>query len=446
MSELSSSKPIMESEISTSSSDMNVSVPQIDESSMEFNRANIDSLSKFIRLVDTDTSTGLDLYCYIHCEPHDSEIRKQCRGVVFNKDKLIMKGFPYTMEYTQNENLPDINDNITNSFDKCSFYDSYEGSLIRMFYFKDKWYLSTNRKLDAFRSKWASKESFGSFFKKALEYEFENNERLKSNVDFTPGKDDAIERFQSVLDTNKQYMFLLLNNNENRIVCSAPDKPAIFHVGTFVNFDLKMDEDVYISYPKKHDFSNIDELFDYVNNIDYKYLQGVIAFTPGNYQYKIFNQEYHDLYKARGNEPSIKFRYLQVRMNKKYNDILHYLYPEYKNSFADYENYIYDIARDITKSYVERFIKKNYVTVPVEEFQVIRECHTWHLLDRLENKININKVIDILNTQPPTNINRMIRKRIMEKNNTKDGTSEPIKLKTREHISLLRNKSFTVEK
>lgn len=446
MSELSSSKPIMESEISTSSSDMNVSVPQIDESSMEFNRANIDSLSKFIRLVDTDTSTGLDLYCYIQCEPHDSEIRKQCRGVVFNKDKLIMKGFPYTMEYTQNENLPDINDNITNSFDKCSFYDSYEGSLIRMFYFKDKWYLSTNRKLDAFRSKWASKESFGSFFKKALEYEFENNERLKSNVDFTPGKDDAIERFQSVLDTNKQYMFLLLNNNENRIVCSAPDKPAIFHVGTFVNFDLKMDEDVYISYPKKHDFSNIDELFDYVNNIDYKYLQGVIAFTPGNYQYKIFNQEYHDLYKARGNEPSIKFRYLQVRMNKKYNDILHYLYPEYKNSFADYENYIYDIARDITKSYVERFIKKNYVTVPVEEFQVIRECHTWHLLDRLENKININKVIDILNTQPPTNINRMIRKRIMEKNNTKDGTSEPIKLKTREHISLLRNKSFTVEK
>ena len=132
-------------------------------------------------------------------------------------------------------------------------------------------------------------------------------------------------------------------------------------------------------------------------------------------------------------------------MNKKYNEILHYLYPEYKNSFADYENYIYDIARDITKSYVERFIKKNYVTVPVEEFQVIRECHTWHLLDRLENKININKVIDILNTQPPTNINRMIRKRIMEKN-TKNGTSEPNKPKTREHVSLLRNKSFTVEK
>jgi len=445
MSELSSSKPIMESEISTSSSDMNVSVPQIDESSMEFNRANIDSLSKFIRLVDVDASTGLDLYCYIHCEPHDSEIRKQCRGVVFNKDKLIMKGFPYTIEYTQSENLPDINDNIVNSFDKCSFYDSYEGSLIRMFYFADKWYLSTNRKLDAFRSKWASKESFGSFFKKALEYEFENNERLKSNVDFTPGKDDAIERFQSVLDTNKQYMFLLLNNNENRIVCSAPENPTIFHVGTFVDFELKMNEDVYIPYPKKHNFKDIDELFDYVNSIDYKYLQGIIAFTPGNYQYKIFNQEYHDLYKARGNEPSIKFRYLQVRMNKKYNEILHYLYPEYKKSFTDYENYIYDIARDITKSYVERFIKKNYVTVPVEEFQVIRECHTWHLLDRLENKININKVIDILNTQPPTNINRMIRKRIMEKN-TNGGTSEPNKPKTREHVSLLRNKSFTVEK
>jgi hypothetical protein len=131
-----------------------------------------------------------------------------------------------------------------------------------MFYFAGKWYLSTNRKLDAFRSKWASKESFGSFFKKALEYEFENNERLRSSVDYNPEKDDAIERFQSVLDTSKQYMFLLLNNNENRIVCSVQEKPTIFHVGTFVNFELKMDEDVYLSYPKKHDFIDIDELFD----------------------------------------------------------------------------------------------------------------------------------------------------------------------------------------
>ena len=438
MPELTISMPIMESEISTSINDdtsNDVSI-QIDESSLDFNRKNIELLAKVIKQVDSDISTGLDLFCYIHCETTDSNIRKQCRGVVFKGDDLVMKGFPYTIEYTENENQTDINENIVSVFDQCSFYEAYEGSLIRMFHYSDKWFLTTNRKLDAFRSKWASKESFGSFFKQALETEFETNERLKSAVSVDRENDDVIERFQSILDKSKQYMFLLLNNNDNRIVCSSPVRPTVFHVGTFINFELNTEDDIYLNYPKKLEFKNINELYKYTDTIDYRHLQGVIVFAPNNLQYKILNEEYYELYKIRGNEPSIKFRYLQVRMNKKYNEGLKYLYPEYKDAFAEYENYIYDIANSIIGSYIDRFIKKNYVTVPLEEFQVVRECHSWHLQDRLFNKINLNKVIDILNQQPATNINRMIRKRIMEKTNPEKSKqlNENITNQIRKHI------------
>jgi hypothetical protein len=212
-------------------------------------------------------------------------------------------------------------------------------------------------------------------------------------------------------------MFLLLNNNDNRIVCSAPERPTVFHVGTFVNFELSFEDDIYLNYPKKLDFKNINDLYKYTDEVDCKHLQGVIVFAPNNLQYKILNKEYYELYKIRGNEPSIKFRYLQIRMNKKYNDGLHYLYPEYTDAFSEYENYIYEIAKCILTSYFNRFIKHNYVTVPVEEFQVMHQCHEWHKIDRMVNKININKVIDVLNQQPATNINRMIRRRIMEKTN-----------------------------
>ena len=429
------SQVIMESDISASINDDIVVVDNIspsteDEMKMEFNRQNIESLSKVIRLVDSDESTGIDLFCYVHCDTTDSDIRKKCRGVVFKNDELVMKGFPYTIEYTEKDNKEDINNNVVSIFDKCTFYDSFEGSLIRMFYFGDKWYLSTNRKLDAFRSKWASKESFGSYFTKALLNAFESNKDLRDATNFSVD-DDPIEKFKTILDTNKQYMFLLLNSKENRIVCKAPENPTIFHVGTFVNFDLRMDENIYLPYPEKLEFSNISQLYDYVNNVDISKLQGVIVFAPDNIQYKIFNQDYADLYKVRGNEPSIKYRYLQVRMNKKYNDILHQLYPEYAHTFEDYENHIYTIANDILNAYKERFIKKNYVTVPVEEFQVIRECHKWHLLDRIHNKISISKVIDVLNLQPPTNINRMIRKKVAEKVKNSNTTSNT-------HVSLLR--------
>lgn len=381
---------------------------------LEFTRENIEK-NKQIRLVDTDEESKLELFSYINCESKDSELVKQSRGIVFHGNQIIMKGFPFTNEFNDFDDREEITKNV--DFDNHIFYDSYEGALIRMFYFRDKWFISTNRKLDAFRSKWASKESFGSFFKKALQYEFEYNQRLIEHVEFNPStdSDNVIEIFQDkVLDKKKQYMFLLLNNSENRIVCESPINPTLYHVGTFVDHKLSSGEDVFISHPRRHEFNNIDELLNYVSNLNYNKLQGIIVFNNENTQFKILNKDYQYLYKARGNEPSIKFRYLQVRMDKNANDSLRYLYPESCPDFEKYENIIYSVAETITKSYIERFIKKNYVTVPSEEFHVIRQCHSWHIENRLENKINLHKVIEILNAQPPTNINRMIKRKILE--------------------------------
>ena len=381
----------------------------IDESTQVFNRFLVESLNNQVKLVDS--SDGLDLFCYIKCSINDSDTLKKCRGVVFNGDKLVMNGFPYTYEYSESD-YDEVIKKLQDVFDKCSFYDSHEGSLIRMFYHGEKWYISTNRKLDANKSKWSSKESFGFYFKTSLEYEVSVNERLRDAL--PEGDDDILVRFQSLLDKSKQYMFLLLNNEQNRIVCESPVNPTFFHVGTFIDGVLNMDEDVYIPYPRKHEFSDFNDLFNYIQDVDIKNLQGVIVFAPNNTQYKIFNEEYNDLYKVRGNEPSIKFRYLQVRMNKRYNKLLHYLYPNFETIFQDYENIIYNIAKNIHKAYFDRFIKNLYIKVPPEEFNVIKKCHDWHIQDRSNNKINLNKVIEILNEQPPTNINKMIRRFYLE--------------------------------
>jgi hypothetical protein len=386
--------------------------------SQDFNRTMISALEKQVRLVDSDN--GLDLFCYIRCEATDSDVLKKCRGVVFNGEKMIMNGFPYTYEYTE-DNHAEIENRINGSFDSCSFYDAYEGSLIRMFHFKDKWYISTNRKLDANKSKWSSSESFGYFFKQALEFEAENNENFRTNL---PDGNDVVERFQSLLDKDKQYMFLLLNNEQNRIVCTSPLRPTVLHVGTFVNGILSMDENVYIPYAQKHSFSNIDDVYEYVNSVDIDKIQGVIVFAPNNIQYKIFNKKYFEYYNVRGNEPSIKFRYLQVRMDKKYNGLMHYLYPNFSKTFGDYENIIYGICKNIYNAYLNRFIRNQYIKVPPEEFKVVSACHNWHLQDRSINKINLNKIIEIFNEQHPTSINKMIRRFYKEQNDLSSKKTE----------------------
>jgi hypothetical protein len=53
--------------------------------------------------------------------------------------------------------------------------------------------------------------------------------------------------------------------------------------------------------------------------------------------------------------------------------------------------------------------------VSAEEFNVVRECHSWYEQNRTSNRITIQKVIEVLNDQTPTNINKMIRNLLHEK-------------------------------
>ena len=382
----------------------------IEQQVLELSRDLIESMNKDIKL--TDSKNGLDLFCYIKCSASDSDLLKKCRGIVFKGDNLIMNGFPYTYELSDDNRL-DLECRINDVFNECSFYDSYEGTIIRMFNYDGIWYTSTNRKLDADKSKWSSKDSFGIFFRRALQSEYENNELFRNRISLDESR-DIIERFQETLDDSKQYMFLLLNNEENRIVCQPILRPTVFHVGTFINSELNMDENIDIPYPQKHTFNSIEQIYEYVSKIDISKLQGVIVFAPNNVQYKIFNREYAYLYKVRGNEPSIKFRYLQVRKNEDYVKLLKELYPNFIKMFEEYENILGAVANFIYTTYVDRFIRRLYVSVPQEEYGVIRSCNEWHLKDRIKNKISLSKVVEFLNQQEATNLNKMIKRYCLE--------------------------------
>lgn len=404
-------------------SNKNEKVLSSDDSKFKFSRGTIESLGNRVRLTDKDDTTGLELFCYLKCGPEDPREIRECRGVVFHGNDIVMRAFPYTVEYSSKDEIEIIKQQIECDFSKCKIYSSKEGALIRMFYFGGKWFICTHRKLNAFRSKWASKESFGTAFKKALEVEIERNESLRNSLSVG---DSILERFQGMLDKDKQYMFLILHNEENRIVCFPPYLPTLYHVGTFINGELVMTENIHIPYPKQHSFKNVDEMIDYVNTMDIRDDQGLIVFAPDNNQYKILHHDYFELFRARGNEPSIKYRYLQVRMDNRMVNMLCYLYPEFRAVFDEYENCLYAIAKKIHSSYVKRHIKGQWSTLPVEEYAIDRACHSWHEEDRKNNRVTLDKVLDVLNEQNATNLNKMIRRYHEEQQSNNDNNLEPL--------------------
>jgi hypothetical protein len=171
-----------------------------------------------------------------------------------------------------------------------------------------------------------------------------------------------------------------------------------------------MEEDIYIPYPREYLFESFENIYEHVFNIDYRKSQGIVIFAPNNRQYKILNLDYRELYNIRGNEPSINYRYLQVRMDPKKNETIRYLYPDNIHSFEEYENNLYNVAKFIYKSYVDRFINKQNVTIPKEEYRIMSAAHSWYQSDRENNRISLDKIICLMNEQTPTLLNSILRR------------------------------------
>ena len=385
------------------------------ETGRPITRADLKSRENRIRLTNRDDENDLDLYCYTKCGSTDDDVVKRCRGLVFHGDELVLQGFPFNPEFNDSE-VDKILEAL-GDFKECRFFDAHEGAVIRVFNFNGKWFVSTHRKIDAFTSKWSSPESFGEIFLTSLEAEVENNDKLRN---YLPNGENLLQRFFSTLNPDRQYMFLIRNTKDNRIVCLAPQRPTLYHVGTFVDGELDLDDNVGVPHPKEHRFLNVDELARYASGVDMKEMQGVVAFLPGNNQVKVLNERYQYYFHLRGNEASVKYRYLHVRMSKRQSRDFHELYPEHTKIFEEYEDIIYEIARNLHRAYVNRFINHHYVRVPYQQHLVISECHKWHVEDRKNNRITLNKVIEVMNSMKPSDLNAMIRQYRIEKAQQKE--------------------------
>lgn len=385
---------------------------------MSMQRANLETSLPKKHFVDnpnikvSDKDDELEVYHYINCTNDSDEDTKKCRGLVFKDDELVLQSFPYTEEYVVPHDTEKIM-SYKSEFEHIKFFQAIEGALIRIFYYNNKWYISTHRKLNAFKTKWSSRDSFGQLFLNALEHEYENNDYFKNKVG---DNDDGIfTKLVNTLDKDCQYMFIVKNTGDNCIVCEETDD-NLFFVGRYKNNELEFTDDIGIKYPIELSFNSLDEMVEYVKNVNERQTPGVMMFLPDNKQAKVVNSEYKLLFDTRGNQSSIKYRYLQLRMNEDDVSRLCYLYPRHQNVFDDYENILYDKAKEIYDSYVKRFIKKEYITLPKSDYEIMRVAHNWHLEDRSKNRISLNKVVDILNTQTPTILNRIIKNTILKKN------------------------------
>jgi hypothetical protein len=161
-------------------------------------------------------------------------------------------------------------------------------------------------------------------------------------------------------------------------------------------FKLSYENTTGFSGSEELKFANQAEMLDFVLKAKPSVCQGVLVVLPNGEQFKIISTIYHRLSIVRGNEPNILACYLKCRNDlETYNDI-YSLYPLYSPQFEEIEDLLEKVTEKIHQSYVNRYIRHNYVNVPQNEYQIMRRAHEWHLQNKFHNRVYLEKVKELV--------------------------------------------------
>lgn len=327
------------------------------------------------------------------------EFELNIKGYVFAANELVFKSKPYP------KTLNDVTE-LDEDISRCNCYMMLEGTCIRLFYFKNKWYITTTRKLNAFNSKWGP-DSFGDLFTKMIK------EKTKLEID----------DFLNTLNKDIKYAFLIGTSKYTRIV-----SPVYSDVKLLYTLD-KNNKPVHLKsfekwYVKKLPVSSKNEIKEIVENLQFPFSTGYGLYIESKSRtYKIQNTEYQKYAKLRNNFPSVMFAYLNVYFDQEKREEFEKLYEDFSDEFKKYNTEITKIAEDITKKYYRRFAKKEDMVVSKQEHNILYHVHGLYLKNK--TPITSANVLEVISELPITNLNKIISERKKQ---------EKFELKARENL------------
>ena len=307
----------------------------------------------------------------------DNEFVRFFNGVIIEKSSL--KIVCYTFDKCIEED--NLNENLINN--DLMIQPVYEGTLIRAYYYDNKWNISTKKMINAYNAKWSSQKSFGDMFEEI----FGNVLSVENSF---PSKDYC-------------YSFLM-GHQENNIL--KIDKNFLIHLNT-----VDLINHVEVDYRFNCNIRNITHILDYSNsiiNMNKEQLSihidnltnnnNLIIGTEIGYMFvnkngekqKFMKKYYNEVRELWGNTNNRLFRYLHLRKNpdklKKYLEI----FKEDKQKFLSYETYLMNVATFILNVYRNRHISKQITKVPFYIKDIIYKVHGLYL--QTKNKVSFQDI------------------------------------------------------
>lgn len=300
----------------------------------------------------------------------------ECRGIILDKN-------------TNNIVCYGLN-KMSKDFDKtklseCIVEDAIDGTQIRLYYFEDKWVVTTARCFTAERSRWNYVKSYLELFND-----------VKHLIDF------------SKLNKENTYTFIL-RHIENRIVEEITEN-TLYHIHTRNNKTLEeVEEDIGVKKPTTYKFDSFEDLEHELNYFTYNNMGYVIRYE--NKRYMFHSKEYDEIKELKGNNYNIKYHYFDLKKKNKLEDFLIY-FPEYKILFEEVVKEFISLCEKIHSLYLQKFIKKEIEFKDMEKEFTHIVYHLHGIYRETGNKTTIGVVRDYINILHPGYILKLIKKNV----------------------------------
>jgi hypothetical protein len=305
----------------------------------------------------------------------------ECNGIILEKNTF--KVVCYT--FNKCADIDDITNTqiITQNIDLNNLYveNAVEGTLIRLFYYNDKWIVSTKKCIDASKSKWLSEKNFLQLFKECV-----------NNFDFIKN-----------LNNSYCYSFIIMHP-ENNIVVNYTN-PFIYHISTRdLNSLNEIDIDIGIPKNKRNyvEHNNFENTLINMYNDNSLLYEGLIFIDTHYNRLKLKTPYYNKVRGIWGNTNNRFYRYLELRKDSNLlNEYLSY-YNNDRNKFIQYEQKIQNLANNILQIYLSKHVHKNNIKIPFFFSKTIYKLHGDFFKDKI--KTDYNKVMLTLLELEPKNI------------------------------------------
>lgn len=303
----------------------------------------------------------------------ENEYENECNGLILEKEtnKIVCMCQNKFRQIKEENEIKEIENNLKEHKKDYHIEFCEDGTVIRLYYYKNKWRTATTRCIDAKKSYWSSKMNFDEMF-----WSIFNKDTFETlHEDYT-------------------YQFIL-KHSENRIVVKHIKNDLIFinRINNITKYETQGPCNRRINNIQSHMQSHLEDYYlPNKRGIVIKYMNQDHTYTYLQYDFKY----YYDIKNIRGNTPLIRMRYLELLNEPEKLKLLEDYYPEQLLEFAMIKHCLMNLYKNIHKLYIDSHIKHSILITDNHKFyRTLKQLHGYYkktgsiiTLEEVTKKVN----------------------------------------------------------